>query len=159
MGIRSSHRRMNSSLDRGIIDDFQNHSQCLNDNILNQLSRQESIYDIHQTSVLDNTILSNRSHYQGQTLVENILHEFQEQPKLITRQEKKIEWNKIFIVNLFEELATKLPYKLSYNDRDAGNIYFEICEKGTPYYSKIPLFKTEYIYPSKYNMEQLVEAF
>jgi len=57
----------------------------LNANILNQLSRQESLYDIHQTSVLDNTILSNRSHYQGQTLLENILHEFQDWPKLITR--------------------------------------------------------------------------
>lgn len=109
--------------------------------------------------MLDNTILSNRSHYQGQTLLENILHEFQEWPKLITRQEKKIEWNKVFIVNLFEELTTKLPYKLSYHDREAGNISFEVCEKGTPYYAKVPLFKTEYIYPSKYSMEQLMEAF
>ena len=48
--------------------------------------------------------------------------------------------------------------KPEYEPGFESNIQLWISENGSPYFKKVPLFKTEYIYPSKFSVDQIIQA-
>ena len=79
--------------------------------------------------------------------------EFEQDPKLIQRCEKKYEWTKTAFIKLFDEINEIQTFK---NALDDENIKLWINEKGTPMYNKIPIMKSEYIFDSRFSMESVV---
>ena len=81
--------------------------------------------------------------------------EFDQDPKLIQRTEKKYEWNKSAFIKLFDEMNELNTYKSALNDEC---VKLWINEKGTPMNNKIPLMKSEYIFDARFSMESVVQA-
>jgi hypothetical protein len=81
--------------------------------------------------------------------------EFDQEPKLIQRCEKKYEWTKQAFIKLFEEMSDLPEYKSQLKEDD---VKLWIHEQGTPMYNKVPMMKTEYIFDSRFSMESVVQA-
>ena len=81
------------------------------------------------------------------------MHEFEQDPKLVQRCEKKFEWTKSAFIKLFDDLSELQTYKSALNE-DRCKLW--INEKGSPMYNKIPMMKTEYIFDARFSMESVV---
>jgi len=57
--------------------------------------------------------------------------EFDQEPKLIQRTEKKYDWSKIALINQFNELNELSTFKEALN---TDNVKLWVNEKGTPMY-------------------------
>lgn len=90
-------------------------------------------------------MMSNRSlnHSNSKMSVSNRFGEFDQEPKLILRQEKSFDWSKDYLMKMFDEVNHLETYK---NQLNTPNIKLWINEKGTPFYNKMPLIKTIYVF-------------
>ena len=102
-------------------------------------------------------MMSGRSGYNSGSMmsIQNKFGEFDQEPKLILRQEKKYEWSKEFLMKTFDDINNLETYKNHLND---PNVKLWLNEKGTPFYNKMPLIKTVYIFDPKLSLNQVVRA-
>lgn len=85
----------------------------------------------------------------------NRFAEFDQDPKIIMRCEKKYDWNKQYLMRIFEDISQIPTYKVV---QDTPGVKIWLNEKGTPFYNKIPMIKTIYTFDPKYKMKDIVGA-
>jgi hypothetical protein len=111
-----------------------------------------SISSIGQDSELN----SKRSNATISTGVNNSLNEFSEyQTLLINKVEKKNEWSKIALANLFEANQQLKTYKTLLNE---PNVKVEFNEKGSTLWKYCPVIKTEFLFDPKWKVEHILFA-
>jgi len=94
--------------------------------------------------------LTNKSNISNHRAIANKLIEFSEnQQLLLSKHEKKIEWSKQAIVDLFEQ-ANNMAFKYSLDD---DTIKVSICDKGSPTWKYCPLIKTELVFEPGVTMD------
>eukprot|EP00347_Sterkiella_histriomuscorum_P007662 403348055 len=74
---------------------------------------------------------------------------------LVTQYETEILFTKIGMTNLFEQLVNLQGYK---NVLNTPQVKVTVLENGTPYCGLQPIFKTEYLFDEKFNIQQIVKC-
>ena len=87
--------------------------------------------------------------------INNRFQEFDQDPKIIMRSEKKYQWNKQYLMRIFDEISQIHTFKIV---QDTPEVKMWINEKGTPFYNKMPIVKTVYTFDPKFQMKDIVGA-
>lgn len=86
----------------------------------------------------------------------NLLNEIINEPKLCLPSERKHDWSKKGVINLFDEVANLETLKLHTDRRDV-KIFFS--EKGSRFQKFLPVIKTEMYFPASIGLEKVINAF